>query len=123
MHIVICNFPMGKAIIDYMDHTGIELDEKTIFHLDGILMEKELKEQIIKLNELTGEPLKYIDYYTSALIAEDLEKVRHWDNASEDLSIYGVLEMSLDDWVDVMLGEERVAETMRNAIEHMITLK
>lgn len=122
LYIVICNFPMGKAIIDFMDHTGIELDEKTIFHLDGILLENELKEKIIKLNELTGDALKYIDYYTSAVLTDDLDKARHWESASDDLSIYGVLEMDLDTWADIILNEEKARVTMQKAIESMVVL-
>ena len=123
MYVVICNFPMGKAIVDFMDHTGIELDETTIFHLDGILLEGELKTKIVEANQLTGDPLKFIDYYTSAILVDGLEPVRRWDAYSEDLSIYGVFEMEPNDWIDVVAAQPQAEKVMRQAIQNMMLLE
>ena len=123
MYVVICNFPMGKAIVDFMDHTGVELDETTIFHLDGISLEAELKAKIIAANQLTGDPLKFIDYYTSAILVDDLEPVRLWNAKSEDLSIYGVLNLEPKDWNNVVVGAPEAENTMRTAIQEMLALE
>jgi len=123
MYVVICNFPMGKAIVDFMDHTGIELDETTIFHLDGIALEDELKAKIVEANQLTGDSLKFIDYYTSALLVEDIELVRHWNANSEDLSIYGFFDMEPNDWMDVVAARPQAEKVMHAAIRDMMFLE
>ena len=122
MFIAISNFPMGKAIMDYLDATGIELGEETIFHLDGILLEGELKNKIIEINALDKEGIKNLNYYSSAILSDDLEKIRHWDVVSVDLSVHGVLEMTEEEWRGVAAGEARFETVMKAAIADMAKL-
>jgi len=120
LFIAIANFPMGKTIMDYLDATGVELDEDTVFHLDNLLLERELKDHIIALNELDKEAIKNLDYYSSAILTEDLEKIRHWDNVSVDLSIHCILEMDKDAWLGVVAGDEEYRDLMLGAIKKAI---
>ena len=122
MYIAIANFPMGKAIMDYLDATGIELDEDTIFHLDNILMERELKQKIIEINELDREAIKNLDYYSSAILTEDLDTIRHWNAVSGDLSVRCYLNMTKENWLAVVAGEGDAALAMADAIKGAQTL-
>lgn len=122
MYIAIANFPMGKAIMDYLDATGIELDEDTIFHLDNILLERELKQKIIDINELDREGIKNLDYYSSAILTEDLDTIRHWNAVSVDLSIHCYLSMTKENWLAVVAGQGDAALAMADAINRAQTL-
>jgi len=117
LYIAIANFPMGKAIMDYLDATGIELGDETVFHLDGILLEHELKQKIIELNDLDREAVKNLDYYSSAILSDDREKISHWQAVSDDLSLHCILEMSADQWRGVVAGEGAFESVMRAAID------
>ncbi|MCW9035740.1 MAG: hypothetical protein OQJ97_16090 [Rhodospirillales bacterium] len=116
MFIAISNFPMGKAIMDYLDATEIELDEDSIFHLDNILLERKLKDRIIALNHLDKEAIKNLNYYSSAILTDDLKKIQHWDSVSVDLSIHCYLEMDKETWSGVVAGDKRYLEAMQSAI-------
>jgi len=117
MYVVICNFPMGKAIVDYMDHTDIELDETTVFHLDGILLEREIKQKVLELNDLERDVVKHLDYYISAILAEDLDKVGNWEKNSPEATVYCVFEMSPTQWKVLTEGKEVNLTEQKAAIE------
>ncbi len=108
--------------MDYLDATGVELDENTVFHLDNILLEQELKDRIISLNELDKEAIKNLDYYSSAILSDDLEKIHHWDKVSDDLSIHCYFEMDRDVWLGVVAGDKAHLGSMQQAIDKAETL-
>ncbi len=122
MYVVICNFPMGKAIVDYMDHTDIELDETTVFHLDGILLEREIKQKVLELNDLERDVAKHLDYYISAILADDLDKVRYWEKNSPEAAVYCVFEMTSLQWNALVEGKQVDLTEQKAAVEKAFRL-